>query len=474
MSVDYDLIVIGNSPAAMQAAATAANWRSRVALVTQEADFIQEVSNRQGLLEMARLLKQRQRVARLGGGDGQTEPSWTGIDRWLQAIALSLETLHSTDLLAAQGVEIIQGCGEFHRKPVPGFAVQGRSLRSRAYLLAPHYSPVIPAIDGLSAVNYLTPHTLPQNLSTLHPRRHFAIVGADPIGVELAQVLTRLGQSVTLIVPDDLILPLQDPDVGHLLQTRLEAEGVALYTRTVVTQIRSIDGKTWIQAGNQAIEADEVVLIWGQQPDLAQLNLEAVNVSVSHGNITVNSRMQTTNPRIYACSSPQGHLAPQGDTYRAAIATRNALFLPLSTAHYAVPYVLHSFPEMASIGLTEREAWERHGKQVVILKQHLKDLPRAHFSSELSGFCKFVLHRNGKILGAHLVMPQAEELIAAIALALQQHLKIQHLAQLPLPSPSYAEILNQMALEWERLRFKHNPGRQDFWEGFFSFRRSWF
>jgi hypothetical protein len=70
-------------------------------------------------------------------------------------------------------------------------------------------------------------------------------------------------------------------------------------------------------------------------------------------------------------------------------------------------------------------------------------------------------------------MPQAGELIAAIAIALQQHLKIQNLAHLPLPSPSYAEILNQAALEWERLRFKQNPGRQDFWEGFFSFRRSW-
>jgi pyruvate/2-oxoglutarate dehydrogenase complex dihydrolipoamide dehydrogenase (E3) component len=473
MSVDYDLIVIGNSPAAMQAAATAANWRSRVALVTQGADFTPELSNRQGLLEMARLLEQKQRATQLGGGDGQSEPIWAGIDRWLQAIALSLETLHSPDLLAAQGVEVIQGWGEFHRKPVPGFRVKGRSLRSRAYLLAPHYSPVVPAIDGLSGVNYLTPQTLPQHLPSLHPGRHFAIVGADPIGVELAQVLIRLGQSVTLIVPSDRILPLEDPDVGHLLQTRLEAEGVVIYSRTPVTQIRSIQGKTWIQAGNQAIEADEVVLTWGQQPDLAPLNLEAVNVSVTDGNITVNSKRQTTNPRIYACSSPQGDLTPQGDTYRAAIATRNALFLPLSTAHAPVPHVLHTFPEMARVGLTEQEGRERYGKQIVILKQHLKDLPRAHFSSELSGFCKFVLHRNGKILGAHLVMPQAGELIAAIAIALQQHLKIQNLAHLPLPSPSYAEILNQAALEWERLRFKQNPGRQDFWEGFFSFRRSW-
>ena len=115
---------------------------------------------------------------------------------------------------------------------------------------------------------------------------------------------------------------------------------------------------------------------------------------------------------------------------------------------------------------------QRFGKDVVVLRQPFKALMKAHIQDETTGFCKLLVHRNGTLLGAHIVGAQADELIGTIALAMQQKLKIQAIADLVLPSSSLAEIIHQTAAEWHRLRLQQNTKRQDFLEGFFNWRRS--
>ncbi|MGA7937611.1 MAG: NAD(P)/FAD-dependent oxidoreductase [Kovacikia sp.] len=503
MSVDYDLVVIGYSPAGVYAAIKAARLKARVALVDQQilAENLPESVGDRVLAEVRGMLEKIRRAERLGilNASPQTTDFPQMIEsviRWATATTSTIETLQSPAVLSALGVEVIAGCGEFHRKPGLGFVVDGRSLRSRAYLIAAlPFRPVLPDVYDsreLRGIGSISANNVLPQVSALPPEGSLVIMGADPKGVEIAQTFVRLGFQVTLIVRDCRILPREDPETAHLIQAQLEAEGVEVLTHTTVTQVKQIQGKKWVQTSewqpdsdntrqppkllrNRAIEADEIVLATGYIPDLAPLNLEAAGVLLNqHQELTLNQKLQTSNPRIYVCVDlKHPDCASHLETCRANVAVNNALFFPISQfSDRAIPRIVCSDPEVGRIGLGEPEAIARYGKDVWILRQYFKTLPKAQIQGETTGFCKLIVRRNGEILGAHLVGPQTSELIGPIALAMQQRLKVQALANLRLPSPTISEIINQTAAEWQRLKLARNTRLQDFLEGFFDWRRS--
>jgi pyruvate/2-oxoglutarate dehydrogenase complex dihydrolipoamide dehydrogenase (E3) component len=503
MSVDYDLLVIGNSAAGIYAAVRAASLKARVALVDQQislADSPDSVSDRV-LAEVGAVIENIRRAAKLGifkAPDQAVEFPLVmeQATRWTTAVTSALEAMQSPAVLSALGIEVIAGCGEFYRKPSLGFVVNGRSLRSRAYLIAAiPFRPILPDIYDLrelQAIDYITASHPLQPLAKRKYPGSLVIIGADPKGVELAQTFVKLGFQVTLIVRSSQILPQEDPEAAYLIQAQLEAEGVEVLTRTTITQIKQIQGKKWVQttawqpepgestqnsgfAGNLAIEADEILLATGYAPDLAALNLEAAGVTLNeHQELTVNQKLQTSNSRVYVCTDLKDrYSAPQVEIRRAKVAVNNALFFPISRfSDQTIPRIVCSNPELARIGLNEPQAIARYGKDVWILRQYFKTLPKAQIQGTPTGFCKLIVRRNGEILGAHLVGPQATELIGPIALIMQQNLKVQTLANLNLPSPTLSEIITQTAEEWHRLRLARNHRLQDLLESFFDWRRS--
>ncbi|PSB28569.1 FAD-dependent oxidoreductase [Stenomitos frigidus] len=493
MPVDYDLVVIGSSAAGIYAAVSAANLNARVALVEQGCAASSPIDG-QVLTKVGQTLRQLCQAAPLGLGDTaalpSTEAAWTHARQWSAAVTAAIAETHAPAVLASLGIEVIAGCGEFHRKPMLGFMVNGRSLRSRAYLLAIEPLPVMvksqpqgheisapPAlaeIDGLALVGYLDASSVLQKIPALEALHRLVIIGADAIGVELAQNLVRLGRSVTLIVATAHVLPHEDAEAAFLIQALLEAEGVEVLTETTVTQVRQIDGKKWVQAGNRAIDADEIILTATTPFDQATLNLAAANVEASSVGIGVNEKLQTTNACVYACrGSSAGDRMPHLALADARIAVKNALFLPIAKINDAhVPHIVSTAPALARVGQTEAAAIQRFGKDVVILRQPFKTLIKAQIQGETIGFCKLIVHRNGTLLGAHIVGSQADELIGTIALAIQQKLNVEAIADLVLPSSSLAEIIHQTAAEWHHLRLQQNTRLRDFLEGFFNWRRS--
>ncbi|MBD2018856.1 NAD(P)/FAD-dependent oxidoreductase, partial [Leptolyngbya sp. FACHB-36] len=265
------------------------------------------------------------------------------------------------------------------------------------------------------------------------------------------------------------ILHLEDPQAAYLIQAQLEAEGVQILTQTAVTQVRQISGEKWVQAGNRAIEADEIIA--AEAPaDPAPLNLAAAQVKSSPWGIVVNCKLQTSNPRIYACLSSLPD-SPQVVRYCAETAVKNALFLPVFiTDLRSIPIVTYSQPELARVGHSEAIARQLYGNDVVILKQPLKLIPKTQIQGETTGLCKLILRRSGRIVGAHIVAPHASELISPIALAMQQKLTVQALADQIHPAFALSEIIRQTALEWHQTR---SNLFQDFLAGLFSLRRSW-
>jgi pyruvate/2-oxoglutarate dehydrogenase complex dihydrolipoamide dehydrogenase (E3) component len=446
MSVDYDLVVIGNTPAGRYAASMASTLKARVALVEQDLTTF--------------------------------EPA--AIDPDL-GVALKLHRQHELSRLAIAGIDVVTGTGRFQRhRQHCVFAVPERVLRSRAYLLALDSCPQIPQIPGLTEVEYLTLGTDGRSVSPLflqqqqESQHHWLILGSEPAGLACAQRMRRLGCAVTLITHQSCLLPTEDREVVRWLQAQLEAEGVQILTQTQVIRIQQPSDQIEIAvASGETVLGDRLLLATGQQPQIADLNLEVVGVTwqpLPH----YNPRLQTTNSRIYACGEFWGgYTLEQVACYEASIAVKNALFFPGFTVDYQnIPWAIETDPPLARVGLTETQATKRYGKDVWIFRQSLTRLLKSQ-NQELTGFCKMIIRPQGKILGVHLIGAEAPAAAATIALAMQHQLQIGAIAQLLPVTPLWREILMLIAAEWQHQSLQRHPWPQDWLESFFYCRRSW-
>jgi pyruvate/2-oxoglutarate dehydrogenase complex dihydrolipoamide dehydrogenase (E3) component len=490
MTIDYDVVIIGGSIVGRYAAMNAAQQRANVALVEPSLDdgFIYH----HAFASITNRLQQTLENAGFGihltstslSEKYQISLGWEEAALYAKSIAANITEQLSPAILGAAGVDLIYGSGQFQwsqarRTRDLAFVVNNRLLSARHYLLATGSTPAIPAIEGLQSVGYLTLsniwHSLNSSANSRTPPQNWVIIGGVPQSIELAQILVRLGFRVALILARPNLLPHLDPEISALLQAQLEIEGVRVLTQTAVTQVMRIENKKWVQAGDKAIEADEIVVATGQQPNLDSLNLPTVGVKWHPGHLLVNNKLQTTNHRIYACGDViGGYDFVNVAKYEAKIAIDNALFFPTRKVNYnSVPWALFTQPMLAQVGISENLAKSQYGNdEVLILRQYFKSLTAAQIIDETTGICKLIVKRNGEVLGGSVLGKESGELINVIALAIAQKIKVKHLANLSTVYPSFAEILQQTALEWNQQKLS-NFGLQEFLDDFFLFRRGW-
>ncbi|KGF73093.1 hypothetical protein DO97_01745 [Neosynechococcus sphagnicola sy1] len=456
MSVDYDLVVIGNTSAGRYAAETAAHLQARVALVEQ-------VSNATADPPMG------------------MEVLWP----WILSQRVAQQDIRSS--LEIAGVDVVAGAGQFCRRgrsasrsPLT-FGVENRVLTARTYLIATGSRPMQSEISGLSQVPYWTADQLSTAKLAYHhdhqtlPRR-WAILGSDPTGIELAQTLVQYGCEVYLVVGGVRILPSEDLTAVGWVQAQLEAEGVQILAQTRIQQVQAVAGEIKVSLNSQAppdttlgtassLTVDALLLAMERQPNIESLGLEAVGVRWQQHGLRLNAKLQTTHPRIYACGDGMGGYQSEPVAhYEASIALRNALFWPLFTADYqGIPWTIRTHPPLARVGLSEAQARSRWGSEVRITQQ----------SGSNTGFCKLIAHPRGEILGVYLVGATAAELITTVAMAIQQRLKVGAIAHLMAPPETLAALLSQTAREWQQQQLQQQPWLQDGLAGFFALRRTW-
>ncbi|MGH8002522.1 MAG: FAD-dependent oxidoreductase, partial [Brasilonema sp.] len=221
---------------------------------------------------------------------------------------------------------------------------------------------------------------------------------------------------------------------------------------------------------------DEIVVAMAQQPNIESLNLAAVDVKWNQHRLLVNDKLQTTNPRIWACGDVIGGFEFANiANYEARIALQNALFFPRLKVNYRhIPWAIFTNPMFAQVGLTEAQAKSQYSPdEVIVLRQFFKTLCAAQIQDETTGICKLIVLRNGEILGASVLGAQATELINVIALAIAQTIKVHCLAHLAPLCPSFSEIFEQIVRDWKQQKLNSNTAWQDFLESFFHFRRNW-
>jgi pyruvate/2-oxoglutarate dehydrogenase complex dihydrolipoamide dehydrogenase (E3) component len=478
MSVDYDLVVIGQSPEGIYAAEKAIHLKARVALVEQPFPSILEASEETFSRILSYFSENLDKATQLGIYQPISDLTVNvkAIQGLTKEVMNWLAEKNSPAKLSALGVDFIKGSGEFVRLPQQAFVVGNRRLRSRAYLIATGCHTAIFAREELSTVGYLTPDDIWQENCLESLPQVLAIISSNARGIILAQILKKLGKNVILIAENSGILPTEDVDVSRTIQAQLEAEGIRVLTNISISQLRKIEDKKWLQVGNQAIEVDEIIIADQYQPNIEGLNLEGVGVELQQNRLIVNHKLQTTNPIIYACgsSSSESYIFSNIARYEAKIALKNALFFPWFKANYRfLPYPIPTYPQLARVGLTESQAIEHYGDKILVTKEYFKMLSKAQFLGETTGFLKLITHRNGEILGTHIVGMEAGEIINAIALAMKQKIKIQELSDLFFPDSTISEIIQHTSLQWQQQQFNRQKSLQNFLENFFIWRRNW-
>ncbi len=474
MTLDYDLVVIGNTPEAVYAASEAAKFKARVAWVIGDKKTNHYTEIDRCTFSYFTHLEQQWKITTqwdLNSRVSRSNLNPTHIQIWTQQVKANLKEQYSPAMLATMGVDVIFESGEFCRLPQQALVLPSRKLRSRTYLIATGSSPRIPPIIGLSEVGFLTPDTL-----CLDNLPHELIICSDnPIGIELVQNLGRLGKKITLVVEKKCILSQEDPSVIRLIQAQLEADGIQLLTQSPITQVKQINGKKWVQAGNQAIEADEIILAMGNQPNIKGLNLEGVRVKLTPEKIKVNKNLQTTNPKIYACGGAIGDYKPTNlAQYEASVALKNILFFPCFKVNtHNLASVIFTHPPLSKVGLTETEAKQQYKNRIIVIEESFKTLFKAQITGETTGFFKIITRLNGEILGGHCMGFLGEEFISVIALAINRKIPIQNLADLFPPSPTISIILFQIVKQWKDQKFQENKLLSQGLEQLLFWRRKW-
>ncbi len=478
----YNLVVLGAGTAGLVAAAGAAGLGARVALV-EKAELGGDCLNigcvpSKALLRSAHALAEIRRAEDLGLRiSGEIEVDFPAIMNRVRAVRARISPNDSVERFDSElGVDVFLGAGHFTGRHE--VEVAGERLRFRKAVIATGARAAMPNIPGLAEVEPLTN----ENVFDLeHLPGRLLVLGAGPIGCELAQAFRRFGSEVTLIEMDERFLAREDPEAAQTLLDVFRREGldVRLSTRLAAIEVAA-DGEKRAQLenpeGEESLAFDEILVAVGRNPNIEGLGLDAAGVaSDPTRGIEIDDFFATHNPDIYAagdCALPYRFTHAADFAARAVI--QNALFSvgPLARKRVRdlqIPRCTYTDPEVAHIGL-DAEGAHREGIEIESFVRPFSESDRAIAEAREEGFVKIHTRKGeDRILGATIVGAGAGDLIGEIAVAMAAPMGLGELASVIHPYPTRAEAIRQLGDAYRRTRL--TPGVEGLFEAFLRWRR---
>ncbi|NOZ78650.1 MAG: mercury(II) reductase [Acidobacteria bacterium] len=315
-------------------------------------------------------------------------------------------------------------------------------------LIATGAAPFVPPIPGLEGTPFWTST---EALASGETPKHLAVLGGSFVAAELAQAFHRLGSEVTILARSTLLSRL-DPQLGQGLQEAFEAEGIRVITHTVPDRVGHDAGGFRIMAGSEMITADRLLVAVGRRPNTGALGLDTAGVAVDErGAVTVNDRLETSAPGVYAAGDCTA--LPQFVYVAAAAGTRAAVNMTGGDAGIdlsVVPEVVFTDPQAAVVGLDERAA-RAAGIDADSRSLPLEAVPRALANFETRGFIKLVAERTtGRLLGVQILAAEGGEIIQSAALAISAGMTVDRLANQLFPYLTMVEGLKLAAQTFTR------------------------
>jgi mercuric reductase len=452
----YDLAVIGAGSAGFSAAITAAEQGARVALIGHGT--IGGTCVNVGCVPSKNLIRALENVhhaltaSRFAGVHATgSVTNWRALIGQKDELVASLRRSKYSDLLRAyNSITYIEGEA---RIAEGGVAVNGNVIPIARVVITTGARPAVPQIPGIKHVDYLT-STSALALESLS--RSLLVVGGGFVGAELAQALARGGVHVTIVCRSRL-LPEAEPEISDAVMRYLRAEGIVVNCGVAYTLLRRTDQGVALavrsEHSNEVLQAEQLLIATGRSPNVESLGLDEAGIARNQsGGIEVDDRMRTTRHGIYAAGDVTGHdQFVYMAAYGAKLAAKNAIngdaFVYDRTA---MPSVVFTDPQVASVGFTESEA-RATGHDVATSLLALDNVPRALAARDTRGLIKLVADKKTrKLLGAHILAPEGGDSIQTATLAIKANMTVDQLGETIFPYLTTVEGLKLAALGFSK------------------------
>jgi pyruvate/2-oxoglutarate dehydrogenase complex dihydrolipoamide dehydrogenase (E3) component len=359
----------------------------------------------------------------------------------------------SVERFEGLGVRVITEYGRF----ISPTEVQAGDhvITARRIVIATGSSPLVPPIPGLEDVPYETNETL---FDLREQPEHLLIIGGGPIGMEMAQAHARLGSKVT-VIEGAKALGQDDPELASVVLDRLRSEGVEIAEGALAEKVSGKAGEITVAAKDgRSFTGTHLLVAVGRKANTDSLDLGMAGIETTKRGIKVDSKLRTTNRKVYAIGDVAGGLQfTHVAGYHAGIVIRSAMFgLPAkaSTAH--IPRATYTAPELAQVGLTESEARQQHGQKLEVVRFEMTGNDRAITERKTEGLIKLMVVK-GRPVGASMVGEQAGEWAAMWSLILANRMKMSQVAAMVAPYPTLAEMNKRVAGAYFSPRLFDNP-----------------
>jgi pyruvate/2-oxoglutarate dehydrogenase complex dihydrolipoamide dehydrogenase (E3) component len=447
----YHLVVVGGGTAGLVSAMGAAGLGARVALIERDLlggdCLVTGCVPSKAIIRSARAAADARRADAVGVRVAGIELDFAAVMGRMRERRADISPHDSAARLRAAGVDVYFGEARFTSSTT--IEVDGRRLRFKRAVIATGGRPSAPAIPGLSTVPYLTNETV---FSLTEPPRRLGIVGAGPVGCELAQAFARFGTAVTLVDQATQVLPLEDADAAAIVAGCMAAEGVRIELDASVASVRTDHDSIAIALGGREFLCDQLLVAAGRTPNIESLDLAAAGVAADRNGVTVDDRLRTSNRRIFAAGDV---CSPFKFTHAADAAARvviqNALFFGRARASaLVIPWCTYTDPELAHVGWSADAAGQR-GHRVETVTVRLDEVDRAVVDEERDGFVR-VHHERGRLLGCTVVAARAGEMIGLAAYALRRRATLDDLGATIFPYPTTTSAFRAAADTYRRAR----------------------
>ncbi|EMI57136.1 mercuric reductase [Rhodopirellula sallentina] len=457
----YHLVVIGAGTAGLVAAAGAAGLGARVALIERDlmgGDCLNVgCVPSKGVISAARIAKAIRTANRFSiKVPPGTEVDFAGVMSRMRKLRAKISRNDSAARFRDLGVDVYFGQASFADSQT--IEVGDTKLPFKRAVLATGARASAPSIEGLDEVDYLTNESV---FSLTELPKRMGIIGAGPIGCEMAQAFSELGSEVFLVESEGGVLPKEDRAAADVVRASLERSGVRLLCCGRELKVKN-KGGIRLTVNSRGEHYDEVVdqllVAVGRAPNVENLNLENVGVDFDENGVQVNDYLQTTNPNIFAagdiCSQYQfTHVAD----FMARIVIQNALFAvgpfgKKKMSDLVIPWTTYTSPEVAHVGLHEKDAQEK-GIEIDTYTQPFDEVDRAILEGDQEGFVKVHTKKGSdEIVGATIVAENAGDMISEVTLAMSHGLGLSKISGSIHPYPTQAEAIRKIGDQFNRTR----------------------
>ncbi len=471
----YNLVVVGAGTAGLVSAAGAAGLGAKVALV--ERTLLGGDCLTVGCVPSKGVIRASRAAFDVRDGntfgvhlDSAPEVNFAEAMERMRNLRAGISKNDSAHRFTELGVDVFIGHGNFIDPST--LEVDGTRLEFDRAVIATGARSSDLSTPGLKEAGYYTNETI-FTLTDL-PRR-LMVVGAGPIGCELAQSFQRLGSQVTLITHGPKILPKEDRDAAEIVRKQLELDGMSILYNTELKHVEVKDQEKVllfsVNGKEEEMVCDAILVGVGRTPNVEGLGLEAAGVNYSKRGVEVDDRLRTTNPRIYAAGDicSRFKFTHAADAMARIVLANSFFFGRRKVSTLVIPWCTYTDPEVAHVGYYEAEA-KAAGLRVSTITESLSHVDRAILDGENEGLARVHYEsKSGKILGGTIVARHAGEMISELTLAMTTGQKIGALASTIHPYPTQAEVLKKIGDAY--MRQKLTPMVKTLFKKWFAWRR---